>query len=272
MPACSNRVVALLLAASAAALALPKGPALAQTGTGTGMACASSTAVQPLPMPPEGQAASPLPEPAAAVPHTYAHRLRATAAGWPVRDHWCIWIEPPSAEPGTAAATRERQWLEAVQGALAQWGSQLALALVDHPDQAQVRLWRRRPPLQRLADGRTRASHGRAVLQLLQVQRQGRWHVEPRVDVLLSPGQAPRPTQATALHELGHAFGLWGHSDQASDAMAAVPGAQAVIILSPRDRATLQWLLRQGPRLPSAPTPAGIPPAAPAPPSAPRAD
>jgi predicted Zn-dependent protease len=62
------------------------------------------------------------------------------------------------------------------------------------------------------------------------------------VEVLISPGQRAAASQATALHELGHAFGLWGHSDQPGDALTAVPGAEPVLRPSPRDRATLLWL------------------------------
>jgi predicted Zn-dependent protease len=73
------------------------------------------------------------------------------------------------------------------------------------------------------------------------------------VRVLISPDQRLEALQATALHELGHAFGLWGHSDQSDDAMAATPGRQPILRLSPRDRATVRWLYGQPSALPSDP-------------------
>ena len=83
------------------------------------------------------------------------------------------------------------------------------------------------------------------MLALVEVSRGGTWRLEPHVEVLISPGQRELAIEATALHELGHAFGLWGHSDDAGDAMAVAPGADPVVTLSDRDRATLRWLYRQ---------------------------
>ena len=211
----------------------------------------------------------PQPQPS---PHDYRDRLQPTPAGWPVRDHWCVWLEPSQAEPATAAARRDQDWTRATLAGLAPWRALLAITVVDRPEEAQIRLWRRRPPLQRLTDGRNRASNGRAVLQLLLVDRGNGWQAEPRVEVLLSPGRAPLAMQATALHELGHAFGLWGHSDHPGDAMAAVPTAVPVLQLTPRDRATLIWLQKQSERLQPPARPPGSPAAAPAPQPAPRAD
>ncbi|WP_254990427.1 peptidase [Cyanobium sp. N5-Cardenillas] len=194
-------------------------------------------------------------EPTAAGPEDYRQRLRPTAWGWPRLDHWCVWVEP--AATGGAGQRWDALWLGAVERALGQWQQELTITRVEDPAAAQVRILRRRPPLQRQATGRTRASHGRAELALVEADRGAGWILEPQVQVLISPGQRPEATEATALHELGHAFGLWGHSDDPADAMAAVPGARPVLELSGRDRATLRWLYGQptrfGAPLPAAP-------------------
>jgi predicted Zn-dependent protease len=116
-----------------------------------------------------------------------------------------------------------------------------------------VLIRRQRPPRLLQPTGTARASHGRATLTLQETERLGVWRLEPRVEVLISPDQRRAAVEATALHELGHAFGLWGHSPDPADVMAVVPGAQPVLRLTRRDRATLRWLYGQ-------PTPFGSPP------------
>ena len=195
----------------------------------------------------------------------YASRLKANPRGWITRPSWCVWVEPGGDDRWS------QRWSTAVSNALQEWGHHLEVVRVSDAKDAQLRLWRRRPPLR---DGR--ASNGRAYLRLQQVKREGNAAaLEPQVEVLLSPGLRLPVLQATALHELGHGFGLWGHSDQATDVMAPSQGATPLLQLSPRDRQTLTWLLQQPSAVPVAP-PTAMPPQTTspgsAPPSGPRAD
>jgi len=172
----------------------------------------------------------------------YRDQIQTTVAGWPRLSHWCVWIEP---------GAKERRWQPAIEAALGHWQGVLPIERVTDPDQAQVLLLHRRPPLLQ-RDGRRRASHGRTTLTASYVNRAGTWRLEPHLLVMVASTQRQAGIQATALHELGHAFGLWGHSPDQGDVMAAAPGAKPVLQLSPRDLATLKWLYQQ-------PTPYGRP-------------
>ena len=171
----------------------------------------------------------------------YADALASTEKGPPVLPSWCVWLEPAR---GATPDRWERRWRQAVDAALATWGEVVPLVRVDDPDRAHVLLERRRPPLRQLAAG-WRASNGRSLLKVVQVQRLDRWRLEPQVTVLVSPELRGPVLQATALHELGHAFGLWGHSSVAGDVMAVHQGREPLLQLSERDRLTLEWLRQQ---------------------------
>ncbi len=171
----------------------------------------------------------------------YGQRLATTALGPPMLPQWCVWVEPPSSDQ---PSRWEKRWQQGVGQSLEAWGRVLPITRVVDPGRAHVRIERRRPPRRQLPGG-WRASNGRSLLETLNIRRQEVWRLEPRVTVLVSPELRASVLQATALHELGHAFGLWGHSDQSGDAMAVSQGRSPLLELSARDRLTLEWMRQQ---------------------------
>ena len=142
-----------------------------------------------------------------------------------------------------------------MSSALTTWGRELSVVQVDSPEKANVLIQRRRPPRRRLPGG-WRASNGSSQLRVAEVLRGRSWLLEPRVTVLVSPELRAPVLEATALHELGHAFGLWGHSPDPADAMAVSQRQVPLLQLSDRDRVTLRWVYGQGTRF-------GLPPSSP---------
>ena len=171
----------------------------------------------------------------------YASSIATTSLGPPVLKHWCVWVQPAAATP---ANRWDQRWLDQVSSALTTWRALVPLTLVDNPDQANVLIHRQRPARRQVA-GVWRASNGRTQLQVVDVQRQGRRRLEPLVKVMVSPGLRAEALQATALHELGHAFGLWGHSSVPTDVLAISQGERPVLVPSERDRLTLTWVMQQ---------------------------
>ena len=180
----------------------------------------------------------------------YADALATTSFGLPSLKHWCVWIEP---EPEPSDRWSQR-WYRSVGSALTRWKSLVPITLVNDPDRAQISVLRRRPPRRRTPNG-WRASNGRSTLQVAEISRAGQWRREPLVELMVSPELRAQVLEATALHELGHAFGLWGHSDDPLDALAVHQGAKPVLIPTDRDRRTLEWVRRQSNRFGPVPEP-----------------
>ena len=171
----------------------------------------------------------------------YGSVLATTSLGPPVLQKWCVWLEPADHQPPDRW---EERWTMAVQASLSVWEEVLPITRVMTPAQAHIQIFQRRPPRRRIGS-QWRASNGRSRLQVVEVQRRRQWRLEPRVDVLVSPELRASVIEATAIHELGHAFGLWGHSPQPNDVMAVHQNQKPVVKLSQRDRVTLNWLYQR---------------------------
>ena len=168
----------------------------------------------------------------------YGSVLAITPLGPPVLQHWCVWLEPADQQPPDRW---DQRWTLALESALSIWEEVLPITRVISPARAHIQIFQRRPPRRRIGS-QWRASNGRSRLQVVEVQRRGQWRLEPHVDVLVSPELRASVIEATAVHELGHAFGIWGHSPQPDDVMAVHQNQKPVLNLSQRDRVTLNWL------------------------------
>ena len=103
---------------------------------------------------------------AAAAAPGYGNKLARSDFGTPSLPRWCVWVQPSAAGD---ADRWERRWLQGVNAALDSWAKLLPIVRVDEPRRAHVRVERRRPPLRQLSEG-WRASNGRSLLQVLEVE------------------------------------------------------------------------------------------------------
>jgi predicted Zn-dependent protease len=131
-----------------------------------------------------------------------------------------IWTQFPVTvliDRGDSQAPREAVWLAAVHEAIRDWQVYLPIVVVDDPA-ANITIRRRSVPLRR--DPQT-GQTGRARLAETQftIFASADQRVVHRMTIDLNPNQADAALLSGARHELGHALGLWGHSDQATDVM-----------------------------------------------------
>lgn len=202
-----------------------------------------------------------------ALPALQVHSLPSTLAAWqpdsqddyfeqvsPSAVGYLIWSEFPVRvfvePPHPTANDRSADWTSAVNRAAQEWSQHLPLELVDVPAAADIRIWRRSPPLRGWGDRlqRARSAETRCEFYVHQGLNRAAAILSHRCEIWLRPSQTDDYIQAAARHELGHAIGIWGHSPLATDALyfsqVRTPPA-----ISHRDVNTLKRVYQQPTRL-----------------------
>ncbi|MGC9526187.1 MAG: matrixin family metalloprotease [Limnospira sp.] len=146
-----------------------------------------------------------------------------------------VYIERPEDDPS-------QNWRETVLAAVMEWDAYLPLEITGDRDRADIRIFRRRPPLK---PGHLRARSGETRYRLLtRTTETGSRLLTHQFTILLSPTQTGPYVASVARHEFGHALGIWGHSPEETDVMYFAQVREPPPI-SPRDVNTLRRIYQQ---------------------------
>ncbi len=218
--------------------------------------------------------ARPLPSPLSAIDihpaaGDYLDRIEPTLLGYLLWSRFPIRVFVDPGPDGSGSGTEfDRQksalWQAAVGDALAEWGAYLPLERAERPEAADILIWQQAPPLKVWRDPETgrvesRARSGEARYEFYSARTpEGTMILAHRMTIYLGAKTSSLYLRATIRHELGHALGLWGHSNEPTDALYPQQVREPPP-LSARDINTLIRLYQQPTRLgwplPSKPSP-----------------
>jgi predicted Zn-dependent protease len=165
----------------------------------------------------------------------YFDQVKSTRPGFLIWSHGPIRVYIAALPPGTLI--KPEIWQAAIAQAVQDWQPYLPLSMTVTESDADIYI-SANPPKARSGE-RVRSAETR--FELYVSDRQTLAH---RMRIYIRPSQTPQYVSAAARHELGHALGIWGHSQVSTDVMyfaqVRVPPQ-----ISARDINTLKQIYQQ---------------------------
>lgn len=186
----------------------------------------------------------------------YFAQIQSTDVGSLVWSEFPIKVyfdRPENHQASSASDRRFLQWVKAVEEAIQEWTVYLSMKEVPQPELADIIIKREKPPLGVQIEPETgKVERFRARSAQTSYEFYIREDNPPvllhRMTVAIDPGLSEQSIRSATRHELGHALGIWGHSQTQTDVMyfsqVRTPPA-----ISPRDINTLKKVYQQPTRL-----------------------
>jgi predicted Zn-dependent protease len=133
----------------------------------------------------------------------------------PVKVGYLVWSRFPikvAIETPKIAHNQANIWIQTVSKVVEEWNNYLPLKVVENTDIADINIIRKSPPLQ---GNPPRARSAQTTYNLYSLDK----YLYHKFTILISPSQTGVYLAAAARHELGHALGIWGHSQIESDSL-----------------------------------------------------
>ncbi len=157
----------------------------------------------------------------------YFSEIKTSPVGYLIWTHFPlkVYLEKPTETDVSIASNRRfLHWLEIMRKGVTEWAQYLPITEVETEDLADIFIKRNAPPLKPKFNSETglfdfppaTTAETKYTFYLSKDQPQLLLH---KMTITVSPNLADDSTLSAILHELGHAFGIWGHSQNPNDAL-----------------------------------------------------